>query len=739
MLSGFSFLYEDALNPDQLKAVMTTEGPVLVIAGAGSGKTRTLVYRVYRLIEAGVSPESILLLTFTRKAAGEMLERASTLGDPRCRQVSGGTFHSLAHRILRIHAERLGFGRDFIVLDRADMEEIIHSLIPELRIPKDAFRFPKKSTVAGIISKAANLQRPVEKVVNDDYSQFNDASAAVTRLNGLYQEYKQAHGLMDYDDLIIKFRSLLADHQDIRAELNARYRYVLVDEYQDTNNIQSDIARLLAYEHRNIMVVGDDCQSIYSFRGADYRNMFTFPEVFPETSIIKLEENYRSLQPILAFTNALMSNAGKSYTKCLFSSRTGGERPKIVDTGTSPGQSLFIRRYLETYVKQGGALRDAAVLFRAGYQSFDLEAELTRGRIPYVKYGGFKFLESAHIRDFLAHLRVVVNSGDVVSWGRILRLIKNVGQAKSHSVISWMAESGANPGEIVNWPGLGKKDQGLSALSALLAELTAKNVGPVEAVEKVMAYYVPMMEGRFDDYPRRKNELEQLVPMASRYRSLRSFVDDLLLDPPAGSADLDGGNGTNVLTLSTVHSAKGLEWKVVFIIWAVDGKFPPFMALDDPEAIEEERRLMYVASTRAKDELIICFPGAEGGEPWAARYMRGGIQGLSCFLREVPRSLVSYESIRSGRRGPAPFIPPSARAGMTGKKASWKSGTATPPPVIESYCSGEQVFKAGDMVVHPAFGAGVISRLAGSDKVEVFFKEVGRKLLHLKATSLTKA
>ena len=283
MLGGFSFSYEDALNPAQLKAVMITEGPVLVIAGAGSGKTRTLVYRVYRLIERGVSPEAILLLTFTRKAAGEMLERASSLGDPRCRQVSGGTFHALAHRILRIHSERVGFHRDFIVLDRADMEEIIQSLIPELRVPKDGFRFPKKSTVAGIISKAANLQRPVEKVVNEDYSQFNDAAGAVTRLDVLYQEYKQTHGLMDYDDLIIKFRALLTEHSDIRAELNGRYRYVLVDEYQDTNTIQSDIARLLAYEHRNIMVVGDDCQSIYSFRGADYRNMFTFPKVFPET------------------------------------------------------------------------------------------------------------------------------------------------------------------------------------------------------------------------------------------------------------------------------------------------------------------------------------------------------------------------------------------------------------------------------------------------------------------------
>ncbi len=733
----FSSSYKDALNQEQLEAVMTTEGPVLVIAGAGSGKTRTLVYRVYRLIETGVSPESILLLTFTRKAAAEMLERASLLGDPRCRRVSGGTFHSLAHRILRIHAERLGFERDFIVLDRADMEEIIHSLIPELRIPKEGFRFPKKSTVAGIISKSANLESPVEKVVSDDYPQFNDAAGAVTRLDCLYQDYKRTHGLMDYDDLIIKFRSLLADHSDIRAEMNVRYRYVLVDEYQDTNSIQSDIARLLANEHRNIMVVGDDCQSIYSFRGADFRNMFTFPEVFPEARIIKLEENYRSLQPILAFTNALMKGANKSYTKCLFSSREGGGPPRIVDTGTSAGQAGFIRRFLEDYTRQGGFLKDVAVLFRAGYHSFELEAELTRGRIAYVKYGGFKFLESAHIRDFLSHLRVAVNSGDIVSWGRILRLVRNVGQAKSQAVISWMAEKGAKPADLCNWPGMGKKDQGLRALSTLLAGISAKNISPAEAVEKVMAYYVPMMEGRFDDYPRRRNELEQLLPMASRYRRLRPFVDDLLLDPPAGSADLAGTNSSDVLTLSTVHSAKGLEWKVVFIIWAVDGKFPPFMAFEDPEAIEEERRLMYVAATRAKDELTICFPGAEGLQPWAAaRYLNGGTQGVSCFLKGLPHGLVSYESPGAGKRSVSSFGKPSS---ATGRKISWKPRPAVPSPAAVSTGSGDQCFKTGDKVIHPAFGPGVVSRLAGSDKVEVLFKKVGRKLLHLKATTLTRA
>ncbi len=731
-----SCVFEDALNQAQREAVMATEGPVLVIAGAGSGKTRTLVYRVFRLIETGIPPGSILLLTFTRKAASEMLDRAASLGDPRCRDVSGGTFHSLANRILRVHAERIGFTRDFVVLDRSDMEEIIHSLTAELNVSKEGLRFPKKSTVAGILSKAANLQQPVAEVVEGDYFQFIEAAEAIAGLQASYKEYKETHGLMDYDDLIIKFRHLLSSNPDIRRELNMRYRYVLVDEYQDTNTIQSDIAKLLAHDHRNIMVVGDDCQAIYSFRGADYRNMFTFPDEFPEARIIKLEENYRSVQPILAFTNSLMTGAGKSYTKCLFTSRPGGLKPRIVDTGTSPGQSKFIRECVESHVREGGALRDVAVLFRAGYHSFELEAELTRNRINYVKYGGFKFLESAHIRDFMAHLRVVVNAGDVVSWGRILRLVKNVGRTKSQAMISWMAETGAKPGNLDKWPGLGQRDHGLKALSALLGGLHPDTSSPAEAVERALDYYGPLMEGRFDDFPRRRRELDQLVPMASRYRKLRAFVDDLLLDPPSGNVDPALDSHTDTLTLSTVHSAKGLEWKMVFIISAVDGKFPPHMAFEDPEAIEEERRLMYVAATRARDSLTICFPGYEAGGSGASGFTNGKAQKLTCFLRGLPRDLVTFESIGARTRfhgGRSKFY----KSGVS--RSARKDGCSIPMPVSRHFESGGEIFKEGEKVVHPAFGPGVISRRAGSDKVEVLFKEVGRKLLHLKATTLTRA
>ncbi|MFO7598887.1 MAG: ATP-dependent helicase, partial [Candidatus Desulfacyla sp.] len=309
--------YESMLNPGQLEAVTASDGPILVIAGAGSGKTRTLVYRVARLVESGASPESILLLTFTRKASQEMLDRAAGLSDARCRFVSGGTFHSLALKVLRRHAEAVGYDNAFTILDRSDMEEVIHSLIPALQMPKTAQRFPKRGTLANMLSKAANLQTPVEAFILEEYGQFVEVAPQIEHLGRLYSAYKKTHQLMDYDDLIICFQRLLRDNRDVRSELSLQYGHIMVDEYQDTNGIQAEIVKWLAHEHQNIMVVGDDSQSIYSFRGANYRNMLDFPSLFPKAKIIKLEQNYRSTQPILALTNALMEQANERYTKCL--------------------------------------------------------------------------------------------------------------------------------------------------------------------------------------------------------------------------------------------------------------------------------------------------------------------------------------------------------------------------------------------------------------------------------------
>jgi len=711
--------YEEVLNPAQLKAVMTLDGPILVIAGAGSGKTRTLVYRVARLVETGVPPESILLLTFTRKAAGEMLERAAGLADERCKHVSGGTFHSLAHRVLRSNAPLLHFHPSFTVLDRADMEEVVQSLVGEIQMDRGSIRFPKRSTLASILSKSANCQQSVESLMGEEYAQFLEYIPHINRLKELYGTYKKTNQLMDYDDLILFFRQLLVEKEDIRQHLSGQYRYIMVDEYQDTNAIQADIVKWLALAHRNIMVVGDDSQSIYSFRGANYRNMFEFPAQFPETKVIRLEENYRSTQPILTFTNALMDQAQEKYTKCLFTQRTDGQVPRIIDTRSEPEQAMFICRAIKEEMSKGRSITDFAVLFRAAHHSFELEVELTRQGIPYVKYGGFKFMESAHIKDVLAHLRVVMNRDDTVSWGRILRLVKNIGQGKSQSIINWMKQDRLLPWQVPEWPQAKKGDEGLSALGQLLTQISTEGLAPQKAVELVIKYYDPILKEKFDDFPRRQKDLEQLIPMADRYRKLRTFLDDLILEPPTSPADIIPRKRGDALILSTVHSAKGLEWPMVFIIWAMEGYFPSARAYSNPEAIEEERRLMYVAATRAKDRLFISYPGEEARPAW--QWGEGGYRsGLSSFIQALPRHVIEHSS---------------STASITRTRIRWPFGGARNHSGDDSHPSA---LRPGDRVSHPAFGQGVISKFMDDEKVEVLFRDWGKKLLHLGYTTLEK-
>jgi len=716
--------YQNLLNPSQLKAVTTLEGPVLVIAGAGSGKTRTLVYRVARLVEAGVEPESILLLTFTRKASAEMLERAAHLTDSRCRMVSGGTFHSLAHKVLRRHAGLLGFGPNFTIMDRADMEEVIQSLVKEMTIPKGAVRFPRRSTLATILSKAVNLQTSVEDLIENDFTQFLEYIPEIEKLLSLYARFKQANQLMDYDDLLVLLARLLEEFEEVRRELGVQYRYIMVDEYQDTNGIQARILHYLAEDRGNLMVVGDDSQSIYSFRGANYENMFEFPRYFPEARVIKLEENYRSTQPILSFTNALMARATRKYSKCLTTSRTGGECPRVVDTTSDVEQASFVRQVVQEQVNGGRKLSDMAVLFRAAFHSFELEVELARHKIPFVKFGGFKFMESAHIKDLLAHLRVAANPEDVVSLGRVLRLVKGVGPGKSRAITDWLRDNALEPRDLGEWPRAGKDKKGLAALGELFGRIS-KKPGPKDAVEEAMAYYEPILRELYDDYPKRQNDLSQLPQMASRYRSLRSFLDDLTLEPPTSTSELGASTPGDYLTLSTVHSAKGLEWPVVFIIWAMEGYFPSSRSLGSEEDLEEERRLLYVAATRARDELIICYPGMESRP---VRYASNGVEGfryggLSSFIRDLPEEVLVHGTSRHfAKKRPKPASRGKAlrvRAGLEG------SGMAAG-------------LRMGDRVRHPAFGPGVISRFRGEGKVEVLFRNAGRKLLHLEYTTLEK-
>ncbi len=409
----------EELNASQYAAVTSTEGPILVIAGAGSGKTRTLVYRVAHLVEQGVAPESILLLTFTRKSSQEMLYRAGRLLNENCNRVVGGTFHGVANLLLRRYGSHIGFGSSFTIIDRADAEGIANLLKSSLGLGKKDKRFPSKRIIINIMSGSINRSIPLDDLVIEQYSHLTDHLDDLILLNKHYQEFKYDHGLMDYDDLLVNWKRLLAESPEVQEAISDRFRYIMVDEYQDTNLIQADIIRLLAQRHRNVMVVGDDSQSIYSFRGADFYNIMRFPKVFKDTQIIKLEENYRSTQPILSLTNDIIRNAGEKYTKELFTSIEGDLKPMVFAGRDEREEASFIVKTIKKLLADGIELSDIAVLFRSGFHSYKLEMELGAESLDYEKRGGLKLTESAHMKDMIAFLRLLVNPQDTLSWNRI--------------------------------------------------------------------------------------------------------------------------------------------------------------------------------------------------------------------------------------------------------------------------------------------------------------------------------
>ncbi|MBU1125107.1 MAG: ATP-dependent helicase, partial [Candidatus Omnitrophica bacterium] len=427
--------YQKELNPAQLQAVQSTEGQFLVIAGAGSGKTRTLVYRVASLVEKGITPDQILLLTFTRKAAEEMLRRASLLLDERCQKVSGGTFHSFANGVLRKYAKFLGIAHNFTILDRSDAEDAINLIRTKLGFGKLDKRFPRKGTIAETLSMSVNKAAALEDVLYDEYPQFIEWVEEIKKINQEYKTYKHAHSLLDYDDLLVFLKELLVSHDQVRLALAKKYKYIMVDEYQDTNSLQAYIVCLLACEHKNIMVVGDDSQSIYSFRGANFKNIMDFPKLFKEAKVITLEENYRSTPPILSMTNELIRFAKDKFEKNLYTQKKGGAVPLFVDVRDEHAQSRYIVDKILALREEGVGLRQIAVLFRSGWHSHDLEIELVNRNIPFAKYGGQKFVEAAHIKDVLAFLRLIHNRLDQVSWYRVLLLLRGIGTKTAQRII----------------------------------------------------------------------------------------------------------------------------------------------------------------------------------------------------------------------------------------------------------------------------------------------------------------
>lgn len=643
--------YQAELNEAQLNAVMTTEGPLLIVAGAGTGKTRTLVYRVARLVEIGAKPESVLLLTFTRRAATSMLSRAASLADARCQRVSGGTFHSLGHLVLRKYAELAGLQRNFTVLDQGDTEDLIDLVRRQLRLTKER-HFPRKRTIASIFSMMVNKVSSLKQVLNQSYPQFVDERSGLDQLYKSFEQFKRTRHMLTYDDLLLRFREALESSEELREQISETYRYIMVDEYQDTNKLQAQIVKLMTATRENVAVVGDEFQSIYSFRGASHRNMLEFPKLFPGAQIIKLEENYRSTQPILNVANAIMDEVKESFKKRLFSRIEGSQLPVVISAGDENEQSRYVAQSIADLRESGVPLSEIAVLFRSSSHSFDLEIELGKHSIPFRKFGGIRFAESAHIKDALAFLRVVVKPSDTLSWFRTLKLIENVGDATVYQILEYLGVEqrefrSARTKEALfkkmhRFPGRASYKAQLTRLARVLTSV-AESKTPGAQLSAVLRFYRPLLKTKYDDSPRRGRDLDHLQTIAKRYKTSAKLLDDVALDPTEAIEGNAARRSSGFVTLSTVHSAKGLEWDNLFVIWMSDGWFPSNRFQDEFDDLDEERRLLYVATTRARRQLHFIYPLNVYAGP-----DRDWVPAVSRFLEPIPETVLQQASLLDG-------------------------------------------------------------------------------------------
>jgi DNA helicase-2/ATP-dependent DNA helicase PcrA len=601
------------LNTEQRAAASHGDGPLLIIAGAGTGKTRTLVYRVAHLIDHGVSPERILLLTFTRRAAHEMLSRAERLVGSASSRVQGGTFHATGHRLLRQFGPEAGLARDFSIMDQGDAEDLMQLARANLGFGRKEKRFPKKETLHYIYSRHLNTENTVEEILEQEYPQFVEFTREIIRIYAEYTSRKSERNLVDYDDLLLFWALMLEQAPSIADRIAGMHDHILVDEYQDTNLLQARILRGACRAHRNITVVGDDAQSVYSFRGASFRNILDFPRQFPDATIVTLEQNYRSTQPILDVTNTLISRAPERYTKNLWTQRIGTQAPWLVTARDEQQQTRFVvDRILELH-EDGTPLREIAVLVRAGYMSADLEIELTNRKIPFEKWGGLKFLEAAHVKDVLAFLRVIENPRDEVSWYRILMLLPGIGDITARAMMASMAEAGWDSDAFAQFEPPPRALDAHRDLSKLLRRLRGARRGDGgvgEDIDEIRTLYDSVLAERYDRAEPRLADLDQLRVIAAGDPNRSAFLAALALEPPSSTQDLAGSDDSedDALVISTVHSAKGKEWDAVFVIWAVDGWFPSSRSAENHEELEEERRLMYVALTRARNHLAVTYP-----------------------------------------------------------------------------------------------------------------------------------
>ncbi len=601
----------EGLNDQQRLAVLHSDGPLLVIAGAGSGKTRTLASRVARLIDDGVAPDRILLLTFTRRASAEMLRRASGFVDQQATgRVWGGTFHSIANRLLRRHATAVGLSDGFTVLDQSDSAGLFGLIRAESGFAESKTRFPRKETISAIYSRAVNAQEKLTTVLDERFPWCRESEDELKEIFRRYTARKRKHNVVDFDDLLLYWRALLEAPQG--ASISQLFDHVLVDEYQDTNKIQADILRLLCGDRGNVTVVGDDAQAIYSFRAASVENMIEFPETFPSTTVVKLEQNYRSTPEILAAANAVIAQATDTFPKTLWSGRSSGPRPSLVTCTDEAAQADYVCDRVLEMRELGVLLQDQAVLFRTGHHSDGLEIELSRRKIPYMKFGGLRFLEAAHVKDLMAMLRILDNPRDELAWHRVLQLIPGVGPATARRIMTDLTESNAAPVQQfceTAFPVVAEARPFLVELQDAMGDCVTGSLDPGAQIERLTPFAKAVIERNYDNAAVRIADLAQLRDIASSFSDRTRFLAEVTLDPPHSTTEVGPPHlDDDYLILSTVHSAKGGEWPVVHVIHAADGNIPSDMALNEPGGVDEERRLLYVALTRAKDHLSVSFP-----------------------------------------------------------------------------------------------------------------------------------
>jgi DNA helicase II / ATP-dependent DNA helicase PcrA len=675
--------YARELNEQQLAAVTAPPGPALVIAGAGSGKTRTLTYRVAYLLEQGVPPDRVLLLTFTNKAAGEMMRRVADLLGQELASLWGGTFHSVGNRILRQHATTLGYQRDFTILDRDDAKHFITTCVAESEIDIKATRFPKAEVLGDIFSLAVNTHKTVPEILEQQYDYFSELAPQIAEVQKRYAARKLAANSMDFDDLLVLWLRLLQEHEDVRDHYQRRFQFILVDEYQDTNKLQSDLIDLLAARHHNVMVVGDDAQSIYGWRGANFQNILKFPERYPEAKTYKIETNYRSTPEILNVATAAIAPNVHQFTKALAPARKSGQKPVLMTCNDASEQAAFVAQRVLELRDEGADMNKMAVLYRSHFHALELQLELTRRNIPFSITSGIRFFEQAHIKDVTAYLKLVANPRDELAFKRIAQLLPGVGgkgadklwkifasasgtgsrRGKEADKIDVAADQSASLPRRLHSQSIRsplatalqqcaasvpkKTATAWAQLTATISQLEEKSVrtSAAKVIQLVIeAGYDDYLKENFDNYRSRLDDLKQLSIFAQQFESVEEFLSQLaLLTNVEAQAEQPADRDTERMRLSTIHQAKGLEFDVVFVIMMCDGLFPSARSLDDDgHGEEEERRLFYVAITRARNELYLSYPLIRAG------YGNSGatLQQPSRFLNEIPKELMDEWNLR---------------------------------------------------------------------------------------------